>query len=66
MIYLREQWIKHPTLKKYTHTSCTDTKCSCNSPQVVELCEHDSCIRGRIDTKVCTNCDGIVSFQIVR
>jgi len=66
MIYLREEWAKHPNLKKYGWKKCTDSKCECTSQNVVELWEHDSCVRGRIDTKICTNCDGIVSFSIVR
>jgi len=66
MVYLREEWIKHPKLKKHIHTSCTDKKCECLSTNEAELWEHDSCVRGRIDTTVCLDCDGIKSFQIIR
>ncbi len=66
MIYLREEWINHPKLKRFSRISCTDSKCECGSKNTAYLWEHDSCVRGRIDTEVCLDCDGIKSFDIVR
>lgn len=66
---LREEWIKDPKLKKWNRVGCTEknTICKCeDGNHLVELWEHDSCIRGRIDTIVCTICDSIKSFSIVR
>ena len=64
MIYLREEWIKHPKLKRFSKIKCTDSKCECGSKNTAVLWEHDSCVRGRIDTEVCLDCDGIKSFDI--
>lgn len=64
--YLREEWINHPDLKHFSNKKCTDNKCTCEYPKLVELWEHDSCVRGRIDTKVCVSCNEINSFSIVR
>ena len=71
MLYLlREEWSKKPEFKKWLTHTCTynDTKCKCedNNEHLVELWEQDSCTRGRIDTIVCTKCDAVVSFSIVR
>lgn len=65
---LREEWINHPTLKKWSSRSCVEkTLCSCKSEKNhVELWEHDSCVRGRIDTTICTKCESIVGIKIVR
>lgn len=63
---LREDWIKDPQLKHFNSKSCTSTKCNCSEPKLVELWEHDSCVRGRIDTIVCTNCNNVESFKIIR
>ena len=66
---LREEWIVDPILKKWNGVDCTDknTICKCeDGDHLVELWEHDSCVRGRIDTVVCTTCDMIKSFSIVR
>jgi len=63
---LREEWIKDPQLKHWNGKSCVSDECNCNEPNLVELWEQDSCVRGRIDTIVCTNCDKVKSFEIVR
>ena len=66
---LKEEWIQDPTLKKWSRVECTDkqTICQCeDGNHLVELWEHDSCVRGRIDTVVCTTCDSIKSFKIIR
>ena len=64
---LKEEWIKDPQLKHWSNVSCVqDEKCGCPTPKLVELWEHDSCTRGRIDTIVCTNCNKIQSFKIIR
>ena len=66
---LKEDWIQDPSLKKWNSIGCTDsnTKCSCkDGDHLVELWEHDSCVRGRIDTVICKRCDSIKSFSIVR
>ena len=36
------------------------------SEHLVELWEHDSCVRGRIDTVVCTKGDVVRDFKISR
>ena len=64
--FLKEEWINNPYLKKFTNKSCTDRNCKCDHPKLVELWEHDSCTRGRIDTKVCVKCDEVYSFSIIR
>ena len=63
---LREEWIKDPQLKHWSGRNCTYHKCYCSEPKLVELWDQDSCIRGRIDTVVCTKCDSVKSFEIVR
>jgi hypothetical protein len=65
---LREEWINDPQLKHWVSVSCVqDNKCGCSGDSdLVELWEHDSCVRGRIDTIVCTKCNRIKSFKIVR
>ena len=63
---LRESWIKDPQLKQWRGKSCTSTKCNCSEPKLVELWEQDSCVRGRIDTIVCTQCNNVNSFKIIR
>ena len=69
LVKTREQWIEDPLLKKWSRVDCTEkeTICRCeDGNHLVELWEHDSCIRGRIDTVVCTTCDSIKTFKIVR
>ena len=65
---LRNEWLQDPKLKKWDSVSCTErTRCRCGKEENhVELWEHDSCVRGRIDTVVCTECNVIVDFDIVR
>ena len=66
---LRNQWSHDLQLKKWNSVSCTENRgiCICsNDYNHVELWEHDSCIRGRIDTKICTKCDVIIGFNIIR
>ena len=64
---LREEWINDPKLKHWNGRSCTeDNKCGCSDPKLVELWEQDSCVRGRIDTIICTNCNKVQSFKIIR
>lgn len=66
MIYLREEWINHPKLKHFSRIRSTGPKCECGSKNTVYLWEHDSCVRGRIDTEFCLDCNGIKTFDIVR
>jgi hypothetical protein len=66
---LREDWIKDPQLKKWNSVDCTERfkKCNCeDGDHLVELWDHDSCYRGRIDTVICTKCNTIKSYNIVR
>lgn len=65
---LREEWIANPNLKHWASKSCIqDNKCGCSDDSnLVELWEHDSCVRGRIDTIVCTDCNRVKSFKIIR
>ena len=66
---LREDWIKDPKLKKWNSVDCTEKYKNCNcgdDSNLVELWDHDSCYRGRIDTVVCTKCNTIKSYSIVR
>ena len=64
--FLREDWINHRDLKHFSNKKCTDTKCTCEYPKLVNLWEHDSCVRGRIDTDVCVKCNEVESFSIIR
>ena len=64
--FLREDWINHRDLKHFSNKKCIDTKCTCDNPKLVNLWEHDSCVRGRIDTDVCVQCDEVNSFSIIR
>jgi hypothetical protein len=65
---LRTEWINDQELKKWNGVSCVEINiCSCNtSDHQIELCEHDSCSIGRIDTTICTECNVIVGFDIIR
>ena len=64
---LKEEWINDPQLKHWSGVSCVqDNKCGCSDPKLVELWEQDSCVRGRIDTIICTNCNKVQSFKIIR
>jgi hypothetical protein len=63
---LKKQWSEDPKLKHWNGRRCTYHKCGCNEPELVELWEQDTCIRGRIDTVVCVNCDSVKTFKIIR
>ena len=65
---LRQEWLSDPKLKKWDSVGCTvEENCTCKTDKYhVELWEQDSCVRGRIDTIICTLCDTIKSFRIVR
>ena len=64
--FLKEDWISMKELKHFKDKKCTDRKCNCSSPKLVNLWEHDSCVRGRIDTDVCVKCNEVESFSIIR
>lgn len=64
--FLRDEWIKNPKYSKWSGRRCTYHKCECDKPKLVELWDQDSCIRGRIDTVVCTKCDRVSTFKIIR
>lgn len=67
--YFKEQWINNPEFKKWNNIKATDKtkKCTCKHDlDLVELIDHDSCSRGRIDTVICTRCDAIKSYKIIR
>lgn len=65
---LREDWIKTPELRKWSNVkSTTNSVCRCGDDKKhVELWEQDSCVRGRIDSVICTSCNVMVSFKIIR
>jgi hypothetical protein len=65
---LKNEWMKDPQLRKWSSKSCVDkTLCSCKTDKNhIELWEHDSCVRGRIDTTICTKCESVVKFSIIR
>lgn len=63
---LKKQWSEDPKLGHWAGRRCTYHKCECNEPDLVELWEQDSCVRGRIDTVVCTKCDRVSTFKIIR
>jgi hypothetical protein len=67
-ILLREEWIKTPELRKWSNVRNTNySVCRCgNDKKHVELWEQDSCVRGRIDSVVCTSCNVLVSFKVIR
>jgi hypothetical protein len=67
-VLLKEQWLSDPKLKHWAmKSSVSDKKCYCrNEENWVELIDHDSCIIGRIDTTVCTKCNEVESFKIIR
>tara|TARA_B100000401_G_C52621827_1_gene631771 strand:+ start:349 stop:609 length:261 start_codon:yes stop_codon:yes gene_type:complete len=64
--FLKEEWLNNEFLSHFKNKKSTERNCSCDSPKLVELWEHDSCIRGRIDTTVCIKCNEVKSFSIVR
>jgi hypothetical protein len=64
----RDIWINDPHLKELGRLNISSNqKCGCNTKDNhVELVDHDSCVRGRIDTIVCTECHKVSSFKIIR
>lgn len=68
MVFLKEEWIKTPELKKWNNVRSTNSNiCRCGSDSNhVELWEQDSCVRGRIDSVVCTSCNVLISFKVIR
>lgn len=68
MVFLKEEWMVNPDLKHFINygVDSNHKKCECTNPRLVELWEHDSCVRGRIDTTICVKCNKIYSFTIVR
>jgi len=68
VFYRRERWLQDETLRKWRFVpAVTEGKCTCeNDEHHIELEDHESCIIGRIDTIVCTKCDDVVSFRIIR
>jgi hypothetical protein len=63
----RNEWINDPKLSHWDNRSCTHpTKCECNNPNLIELCDHDSCVRGEIDTVICVKCDAVKRINIIR
>lgn len=70
-IYLdKEEWTKIDSLKHWINrdSSFHNTRaCGCKGKgNYVTLLDHDYCIRGRIDTTVCTICDSVIRIDIVR
>lgn len=67
-IVKRDEWIVDPELNRWRFKDpLPDRGCRCgNKDKHIELIDHSSCIRGRIDTTICTACNEIVSFDIVR
>jgi hypothetical protein len=67
-LYRREEWSTDPDLKKWMFKEpIPDKVCRCgHKNHHIELIDHSSCIRGRIDVTVCTTCNEIVSFDVIR
>jgi hypothetical protein len=67
-IYTKEQWSSNPQLRDWSYKEAvTDRGCRCGDEKnQIELIDHSSCIIGRIDTTICTTCNEVVSFDIVR
>lgn len=65
---LKNEWMTDPQLKVWSSKSCVDrTVCICKSEENhVELWEHDTCTRGRIDTTICTKCESVVKIKIIK
>lgn len=66
VVYDYNQWLSNPNLKHWQYKSSVGNKCNCNQPTLVELINQDFCIRGSIDTVVCTSCDNVYSLKISR
>jgi hypothetical protein len=67
-VYTREQWLGDSELRKWAMKPATwDKRCQCgNEEHWIELIDHESCIIGRIDTVICTKCNEVESFRIIR
>ena len=67
-IHSKEKWSVDPQLKHWVNrSSIQDDKCGCgDKSKLIELLEHDFCVRGRIDTTICTRCDKVRTFKIIR
>jgi hypothetical protein len=67
-VYAKEVWSIDPILKKWAgEEPFRDRACRCgNTKNQIELIGQSDCIVGRIDTTICTECNTIVSFDIVR
>ena len=66
---LREDWLQDPKLRQWNSKSCTENRGTCrcgNDKNHVELWEQYSCVRGRIDSVVCTSCNTLLTFKIIR
>lgn len=65
-----EEWANSPELRQWRFIQPfekTKQGCLCeNKDGFVELQGHSSCPYGRIDTTVCTECNRIVNFEIIR
>ena len=59
-------WKENPDLKHFSRIDCTSQECTCESPSPIELENHDSCVRGRIDTTFCLTCNNVITFKIIR
>lgn len=66
----REVWSTDEKLKHWlfkSPLSKSDRGCGCKGKgNYVTLIDHDSCIRGRIDTTICKVCDVVVNLDIIR
>lgn len=66
---LRDEWLADERLKHFRFVEPKPEKyCLCDekSEHIVELIDHESCIVGRIDSVVCTKCNAVKSFKIIR
>ena len=50
--FLKEEWLNNEFLSHFRNKKSTERNCSCDSPKLVELWEHDSCIRGRTEEQI--------------
>ena len=69
-ILSKKEWFTLPSLKHWVGRDSTikpGRGCGCKGQgNYLVLEEHDSCIRGRIDTTICTICDVAVKSDIIR
>lgn len=64
----REVWSKDTELLRLAmKPAMPDKRCQCGTQEHwVELIDHESCIVGRIDTVMCTKCNEVQSFNMIR